>query len=59
MPKWRKDAKEFVVSINYDDSRGSQCNIPKPVLEFLGNPDKVKFVMTGKNVRVKSVSYRS
>lgn len=53
MPKWRKDAKEFVVSINYDDIRGSQCNIPKPVLEFLGNPDKLKFVMTGKNVRIK------
>ena len=53
MPKWRKDAKEFVVTINYNDTRGSQCNIPKPVLEFLENPDKVTFVIAGKSVKIK------
>lgn len=53
MTKWKKDAKEFVVAINYNDSRGSQCNIPKPVLEFLENPDKIIFVITGQSVKVK------
>ena len=54
MPKWQKNAKEFVVSINYNETRGTQCNIPKPVLEFLGNPEKLRFVITGKNVRIKT-----
>ena len=55
MPKWKKDAKEFVVAIDYNDTRGSQCNIPKPILEFLKNPDKVMFVITGKSVKIKDV----
>jgi len=56
MTKWKKDAKEFVVSVNYNDSRGSQCNIPKPVLEFLENPEKIKFVITEKNVKIKATA---
>ena len=54
MTKWKKDAKEFVVSVNYNDARGSQCNIPKPILEFLGEPDRLKFVISGKSVKIKS-----
>lgn len=53
MPKWQKDAKEFVVSINYNETRGTQCNIPKPVLEFLGKPEKLKFVIDRKKVQIK------
>ena len=56
MPKWKKDVKEFVVSVNYNESRGSQCNIPKPVLEFLENPDRIKFVITGKSIKLKPES---
>ncbi|MDH3657174.1 MAG: hypothetical protein OEM77_03465 [Nitrosopumilus sp.] len=54
MTKWKKDAKEFIVSVNYNDARGSQCNIPKPILEFLGEPDRLKFVISGKSVKIKS-----
>ena len=52
MPKWNKDAKEFEVSIHYDNAKGSQIRIPKPILEKIGNPDKVKFIINGKNVTV-------
>jgi hypothetical protein len=52
MPKWNKDAKEFEVSIHYDNVKGSQIRIPKPILEKMDNPDKVTFVVNGKNVTV-------
>lgn len=45
MPKWKKDAKEFVVSVNFNETRGYQSSIPKPVIEELGDPEKVKFVI--------------
>ncbi|MGH1522492.1 MAG: hypothetical protein ACRBB2_09130 [Nitrosopumilus sp.] len=53
MPKWQKDAKEFVVSVNYNETRGTQCNIPKPILEFLENPEKLKFVIGKKYVKIE------
>ena len=45
MPKWKKDAKEFVVGINYVENRGYSSSIPKPVVEILGNPDSIKYVV--------------
>ena len=54
MPKWQKGAKEFVVSINYNESRGTQCNIPKPILELLDHPEKLKFIITGKNIKINA-----
>lgn len=52
MPKWKRDTKEFVVSINYNESRGTQCNIPKPILEFLRHPEKLTFVISRKDVKI-------
>ena len=52
VPKWSKDAKEFSVSVHYDDEKGSQVRIPKPLLERMGNPDKVIFVIDGKDVKI-------
>jgi hypothetical protein len=45
MPKWKKDAKEFIVSVNYSDGRGYQSSIPIPVMEKLGKTDKIKFII--------------
>lgn len=45
MGKWKKDAKEFVVSVNYVENRGYSSSIPKPVVEILGNPDSIKYVV--------------
>jgi len=45
MPKWKKDAKEFTVSVNYSDVRGYQSSIPIPVINKLGKPNKIKFII--------------
>lgn len=54
MPKWKKDAKEFTVSINYNDARGYQSSIPKPIMDVLGEPEKITFVVNGKHVSLMS-----
>ena len=42
MPKWSKDATEFIVSTV--ESSGTVLGvIPKPIREMLGNPKKLKF----------------
>jgi len=56
MPKWKKDAKEFTVSVNFNEDRGYQSSIPKPIMDTLGDPGKVKFVINGKSVRILPVS---
>jgi hypothetical protein len=43
MGRWKKDQKEFSVSLFYDDRRGSMAVIPKPILEKLGIPSNIKF----------------
>lgn len=49
MPKWRKGAKEFTVGVNYSDGRGYQSSIPKPVIDKLGKPNTLKFVINDDN----------
>ena len=61
MGKWKKDAKEFVVGVNYVEDRGYSSSIPKPVMDKLGNPDSLKFIIkddkTIQLVSAKPVSY--
>ena len=52
MPKWKKGAKEFTVGVNYNDKRGYQSSIPKPVIDALGHPEKIKFIIDGKKVEI-------
>ncbi len=52
MPKWSKDATEFEVNVHYNKEKGTQIRIPKPILEKMHNPDKVKFVINGRIVRI-------
>lgn len=53
MPKWKKDAKEFSVSLRYDDKAGIALYLPKPVAELLGNPSEIIFVKKGKRLEVR------
>jgi hypothetical protein len=48
MPKWKKDATEFTVSVNHNETRGYQSSIPKPVMDTLGNPDRITFLIKAK-----------
>ncbi|MBM3910918.1 MAG: hypothetical protein FJ356_04655 [Thaumarchaeota archaeon] len=50
LTRWKKDAKEFGVRITEDNSGSLLCRIPKPVFEFLGAPDGLKFMIKGKNI---------
>jgi len=52
MPKWKEGATVFTVRVNSHESRGYQCNIPKPVMQLLGEPEMVKFVVSGKRVEI-------
>ena len=49
MPKWKKDTKEFEVGVNYFENRGYSSSIPKPIIEMLGNPKSIKFVVNDNN----------
>ena len=52
MPKWKKDAKEFVVSV-YCNENGCEIVIPKPVLEKLGKPTKLRYAFRGQRVEIE------
>lgn len=52
LPKWKKDAKEFTVSVNYNESRGYQSSIPKPIIEALGEPDTITFQIKGDQIKI-------
>lgn len=54
MPKWKADAKEFTVSVNYHETRGTLMTVPKPVTEHLGRPDRITFKIRGKKVEVRA-----
>ena len=54
MPKWKKDATEFVVKVGHHETRGEQIYIPKPIVEFLGQPDSIKFMIKGKKLELLS-----
>jgi hypothetical protein len=57
MPKWKKDIKEFEVGVNYAEGRGYSSSIPKPVMEMLENPKRIKFVVKddGKTIELSPV----
>jgi hypothetical protein len=54
MPKWKKDETEFTVSVTHHEHRGYQCYIPKPIMEKLGNPESLKFVVKNAEIELKS-----
>jgi hypothetical protein len=54
MPKWKKDAKEFTVTVNYHETRGTQVNVPRPVVEHLSKPERVTFVIRREKVEIRA-----
>ncbi len=42
MPKWKKGAKEFAVSVNRV-GKDVKMTLPKPIDQFLDEPDKIVF----------------
>ena len=55
--KWKKDEREFTVSVTYHEHRGCQSYLPKPIMEMLGNPKKIKFIVKDNNkIEIESVA---
>ncbi|MEC4849003.1 MAG: hypothetical protein RI100_07435 [Nitrosarchaeum sp.] len=50
MTRWKKDEKEFGVSLNNDKTGSLICRIPKPIVDMLGKPDGIKFLIQGKRI---------
>jgi hypothetical protein len=53
MPKWKKDATEFEVSVTHHEHRGYQAYPRKPIMEILGDPETIKFVLKGKKIELE------
>ena len=58
MPKWKKGAREFTVGVNFNEARGYQTSIPKPVAEAMGWPTSITYLIRGKRIEVRR-SFRS
>jgi hypothetical protein len=54
MPRWKRDLKEFTVSVTYHEHRGYQSYLPKPIMEILGNPKTIKFIIKNRKVEVEA-----
>ena len=54
MPKWPNDARDFTVSVIPNvKCDTSYSYIPKPILNKLGNPRKIRFSIRGDSVVVE------
>jgi hypothetical protein len=54
VPKWKKNATKFIVGVNYNETRGYQTSIPKPVAEVLGKPKAITYVLKGKKIELEA-----
>jgi len=54
LTRWKKDQKEFSVKLTFDGTNSTICRVPKPIIEILGNPSNIRFVIRGKSVIVTS-----
>ncbi len=55
MTRWKKDETEFKVAITENKHRNTSFSyIPKPILEQLGDPTSLKFLITKGKIIVKS-----
>jgi hypothetical protein len=57
--RWKRDATEFPVGVNYVEGRGASSSIPKPIVEMLGNPKEIVFVVKGKRIEIRRGYERS
>ncbi|MXX20335.1 MAG: hypothetical protein F4Y82_00015 [Cenarchaeum sp. SB0665_bin_23] len=54
MTRWKKDETEFVVSLFINKSRGSMCVVPKPIVDLLGEPKSLTFIVKNGRVTVEA-----
>lgn len=55
MPKWKKNETEFTVAVNHNATRGDLVYVPKPIMELLGEPDRITFqVKSSKKIEISA-----
>jgi len=54
MTRWKKDETEFPVSLSFDGTNSKRCRIPKPIIDFLGDPESLKFNLKNGKVIITS-----
>ncbi len=54
MTRWKSDETQFLVSVQYNEKRGSYVVVPKPILEKLNSPDNLRFSIKNNKVIVSS-----
>jgi len=54
LTRWKKDEKKFEVKLTDDYSGSIYCRVPKPIIERLGNPEKIKFEIIRKRIIVNA-----
>jgi hypothetical protein len=54
MQKWKKDQNEFTVSVTFHEHRGYQTYLPRPIMEMLGNPKAIKFLIKSRRIDVEA-----
>ncbi len=53
MTRWKKDETVFDVNVGYHKTRGYQVYVPKPIMDLLGEPNVIDFVINGKKIEVR------
>ena len=43
MPRWRRDATEFVVGVNHNSTGSYLTRIPMPIMKAWGKPKRMVF----------------
>jgi hypothetical protein len=56
MGRWKKDETEFIVSVGYNEHRGYQCYVPRPIMEKLGTPTSIKFIIKDEKIVIENVN---
>ena len=57
MGRWPKDTTEFVVAVTFYPHAGSSyANVPKPLLEMLGNPKTIRYTVQKDQILVSEES---
>ncbi len=54
LPKWSKEAKDFTVHVDCYPERGCKVQVPKPIMDLLGNPQKVRYIVKGKEIKFEN-----
>lgn len=52
MTRWKEGETEFTVKLSDDGRHSTICRIPRPIVEFLDNPESVTFVIKNKKIEL-------